>query len=59
MKGYTQMEGIDYEETCSTVPMHKSIKILLSITACLDFKIWHIDVKTAFLNGNLDEDIYM
>ena len=59
MKGYTQSEGIDYEETFSSVAMLKSIRILLSIAACLDFEICQIDVKTAFLNGNLKDDIYM
>ena len=39
--------------------MLKSIRILLSIAACLDYEIWQMDVKTAFLNGNLDEDIFM
>ena len=58
-KGYTQREGIDYEETFSPVAMLKSIRILLSIAACLDYEIWQMDVKTAFLNGYLDEDIYM
>ena len=39
--------------------MQKSIQILLSIAAYFDYKIWQMDVKTAFLNGNLDECIYM
>ena len=59
VKGYTQREGIDYDETFSPVAMLKSIRILLSIAACLDFEIWQMDVKTAFLNGNLEEDIYI
>ena len=58
-KGYTQKEGIDYEETFSPVAMLKSIRILLSIAAHLDYEIWQMDVKTAFLNGHLEEDIYM
>jgi len=58
-KGYTQKEGIDYEDTFSPVAMLKSIRILLSIAAALDYEIWQMDVKTAFLNGNLDERIYM
>jgi hypothetical protein len=58
-KGYAQKEGIDYEETFSPVAMLKSIRILLSIAAHLDYEIWQMDVKTAFLNGNLDECIYM
>ena len=58
-KGYTQKAGIDYDETFSPVAMLKSIRILLSIAAALDYEIWQMDVKTAFLNGHLDESIYM
>ena len=58
-KGYTQKEGIDYEETFSSVAMFKSKKILLSITVHYDYEIWKMDVKTAFLNSNLEEKIYM
>ena len=58
-KGYTQKEGIDYDETFSPVDMLKSIRILLSIAADYDYEIWQMDVKTAFLNGNLEEEIYM
>ena len=58
-KGYTQREGIDYEETFSPVAMLKSIWILLSIVAHFDYEIWQMDVKTTFLNGSLDECIYM
>ena len=56
---FTQKEGIDYEETFSLVAMLKSIHILLSIAEHLDYEIWNMDVKTAFLNGHLDECIYM
>ena len=58
-KGYTQKEEIDYEETFSPVAMLKSIRILLSIAAYYDYEIWQMNVKTAFLNGNLEEEIYM
>ncbi|TYK16841.1 gag/pol protein [Cucumis melo var. makuwa] len=58
-KGYTQVEGVDYEETFSPVAMLKSIRILLSIVAYFDYEIWQMDVKTAFLKGNLEETIYM
>ena len=58
-KGYTKKKGVDYEETFSPVAMLKSIRILLSIAACLDYEIWKMDVKTAFLNGYLEESIYM
>ena len=58
-KWYTQKEGIDYEETFSPVAMLKSFRILLSIAAHYDYEIWQMDVKTAFLNGNLKEEISM
>ena len=58
-KGYSQREGIDYEETFSPVTMIKSIRILLSIAAHLDYEIWQMDIKTTFLNGYLEEDIFM
>ncbi|WRX23199.1 Reverse transcriptase [Theobroma cacao] len=58
-KGFTQREGIDYEDTFLPVAMVKSIRILLSIAAHLDYEIWQMDVKIAFLNGDLEERIYM
>ena len=58
-KGYTQKEGIDYEETFSPVTMLKSIRILLSISTPYEYEIWKMDAKTAFLNGNLEEETYM
>ena len=59
VKGHTQRPGIDYEEIFSPVAMLKSIWILLTIAAYHDYDIWQMDVKTAFLNGFLEEDIYM
>ena len=58
-KGYTQKEGFDYEETFSPVAMIKSIRILLSIVAHMDYEIWQMNVKTTFLNGSLEETIYI
>jgi hypothetical protein len=58
-KGFTQKEGIDYEETFSPIAMLKSIQLLLAIAAHFDYEIWQMDVKTAFLNWHFDEDIYM
>ncbi|KAL3523497.1 hypothetical protein ACH5RR_016331 [Cinchona calisaya] len=58
-KGFKQTHGIDYDETFSPVAMLKSIRILIAIAAYYDYEIWQMDVKTAFLNGNLLEDVYM
>nr|GEX62841.1 retrotransposon protein, putative, Ty1-copia subclass [Tanacetum cinerariifolium] len=58
-KGYTQTLRIDYEETFSPVADIRSIRILIAITAYYDYEIWKMDVKTAFLNGYLSEEVYM
>ena len=58
-KGYSQKSGFDYEEKFSPVAMIKSIRILLSIVAYYDYEICQMDVKTTFLNGYLEENIYM
>ncbi|GJY52940.1 retrotransposon protein, putative, ty1-copia subclass [Tanacetum coccineum] len=50
---------VDYEETFSPVADIRAIRILISIAAFYDYEIWQMDVKIAFLNGYLDEDIYM
>src|ERR1041385_2939449 len=58
-KGFQQVQGIDYNETFSPVAMLKPVRIILAIDAYFDYEIWQMDVKTAFLNGNLEEDVYM
>ena len=58
-KGYTQKEDFNYEETFSPVSMIKSIRILLSIAAHMNYKIWQMDVKTTFFNKNIEKIIYM
>ena len=58
-KCFTLTHGIDYDETFSLVVMIKSIRILFAIAAYYDYEIWQMDVKTAFLNGHLQEDVYM
>jgi len=58
-KGFRQIQGVDYDETFSPVAMLKSIRILLAIAAFFDYEIWQMDVKTAFLNGNIEEELYM
>ncbi|KAJ9546750.1 hypothetical protein OSB04_019293 [Centaurea solstitialis] len=58
-KRFTQTHGIDYDETFSPVAMLKSVRILMAISAYFNYEIWQMDVKTAFLNGKLTEDVYM
>jgi hypothetical protein len=58
-KGFRQVQGVDYDKTFSLVAMLKSIRIIVAIAMYFDYEIWQMDVKTAFLNGNLDEDVYM
>nr|GEV26892.1 hypothetical protein [Tanacetum cinerariifolium] len=58
-KGYTQTPGIDYEKTLSPVTDIRAIRILISTCAFYDYEIWQMDVKTAFLNGYLSEEVYI
>ncbi|GKC65764.1 retrotransposon protein, putative, ty1-copia subclass [Tanacetum coccineum] len=58
-KGFTQTYRVDYGETFSPVADIRAIRILIAIAAFYDCEIWQMDVKNSFLNGYLDEDIYM
>nr|CAD40121.3 OSJNBa0061C06.5 [Oryza sativa Japonica Group] len=58
-KGYSQIPGIDFNDVFSPVVKHSSIRTLLSIVAMHDYELEQMDVKTAFLHGELEEDIYM
>ena len=58
-KGFAQREGIDYNEVFSPVVKHSSIRILLALVAQLNLELAQLDVKTAFLHGDLNEEIYM
>nr|GEX63359.1 copia protein [Tanacetum cinerariifolium] len=55
-QGYNQQEGIDYDETYALVARLKSIRILLAYSYALDFKLYQMDVKSAFLNGFINEE---
>jgi transposase InsO family protein len=58
-KGYSQQAGIDYHETFAPVAKFTSIRLLLALAAHYDYEVHQMDVRTAFLNGDLDVDIYM
>ena len=59
VKGYKQREGLDYFDTYSPVTRITSIRMLIAIAALHNLDIHQMDVKTAFLNGDFDEEIYM
>ncbi|GJZ69159.1 retrotransposon protein, putative, ty1-copia subclass [Tanacetum coccineum] len=58
-KGYTQTPGINYEETLSPVADIRAIRVFIAVASFYDYEIWQMDVKTAFLNGYLSEEVYM
>ncbi|GJU44064.1 retrovirus-related pol polyprotein from transposon TNT 1-94 [Tanacetum coccineum] len=58
-QGYNQQEEIDYDETYAPVARLESIRILLAYACALDFKLFQIDVKSSFLNGFINEEIYV
>ena len=58
-KGYSQVYGLDYVDTFSPVVKHYSLRTVLAIAAAKDLEMIQLDIKTAFLNGDLQEEIYM
>jgi hypothetical protein len=58
-QGFSQKEGIDYEETFAPVARLEAIKILLAFSVAKGFKLHQMDVKSAFLNGVLEEEMYV
>ena len=59
VRGFEQVEGVDFNETFAPTCKYKSIRTLLAIGATKDLEIHQLDVKTAFLHGTLKEDVYM
>ncbi|KAH9717481.1 hypothetical protein KPL71_021830 [Citrus sinensis] len=59
LKGYTQKEWVDFKEVFSPVVRHASIRVILALTAVQDMELDQLDVKTAFLHGRLQEEIFM
>ncbi|GJT97762.1 retrovirus-related pol polyprotein from transposon TNT 1-94 [Tanacetum coccineum] len=59
VRGFDQREGIDFNEVFSPVVRHTSIRVLLSIVALQDLELEQLDVKTTFLHGHLEEEIYV
>lgn len=58
-RGFSQQYGLDYEETFSPVAKIVTIRTIISLAAYKGWKLWQLDVKNAFLYGELDRDIFM
>ena len=58
-QGYTQVEEVDFDESFAPVARLKSIRILMSIACTMNFKLYQMDVKYAFLNGYLKEEVFV
>ncbi|GKD12376.1 retrovirus-related pol polyprotein from transposon TNT 1-94, partial [Tanacetum coccineum] len=58
-RGYRQEEGIDFEESFAPVARLEDIRIFLAFAAHMNMVVYQMDVKTAFLNGNLREEVYV
>jgi hypothetical protein len=58
-KGYAQIEGIDFEETFSPVARMEAIRTILAYAYSKWIKVYQIDVKLTFMNGELEEEVYI
>jgi len=58
-KGYNQEEGIDYDETYAPVAKIEAIRLLLTYACLNGFKLFQMDVKSAFLNGFINDEVYV
>jgi hypothetical protein len=58
-QGYSQVEGLDFRETFAPVARLETIRILLAFAASKGFKLYQMDVKNTFLNGVIQEEVYV
>ena len=58
-QGFSQKEGIDYEETFAPVERYTTIKTIILLVAVMKWKVHQMDVKTTFLNGEIKEEVYV
>jgi hypothetical protein len=58
-KGYNQVEVIDFEEIVSPIEILEAMRMFMEFSCFINFKIYQMDVKTTFLNGTLEEEVYV
>jgi hypothetical protein len=58
-RGFSQKEGIDYDEIFSHVARYTSIRVIISLALVFNWKLHQMDVKTAFLNGEVEQEVYI
>jgi hypothetical protein len=58
-RGFSQKEGIDYDETFAPVARYTSIRTIISLASIMGWKLHQMDVKTSFLNGQVEEEVYL
>jgi hypothetical protein len=57
-KGFSQVEGTDYEETFAPIARYTSIQTIIALASALGWRLHQMDVKTTFLNGEIKEEVY-
>jgi len=58
-RGFLQKEGFDYKELFSPIARHETIKLVIVVATSKGWPLYHLDVKSAFLNGTLEETVYV
>jgi hypothetical protein len=58
-RGFSQVEGVDYDETFAPVSRYTSIRTIIALVASMGWKLHQMDVKTTFLNGEIEEEVYI
>lgn len=58
-RGYVQMHGTDYEDAFAPVARLETVRVLLALAGTHGWMVHHLDIKSAFLNGNLEEEVYV
>jgi hypothetical protein len=58
-RGFSQIEGVDYDETFAPVARYTSIRSIIALVASMGWKLHQMDVKTSFLNGEIEEEVYI